>query len=100
MIKMKIKDLIKAKSALCKLVSQDVPVYWAIHIAKLVDAVDPYLSDKIDPYLNDRAVEQEVEIAPIVLPMGLGIMLSAADVKALSQIVVFSAGGDADVCDS
>ena len=89
---MKIKDLIKAKSALCKLVSQDVPVYWAIHIAKLVDTVDPYL--------NDRAVEEEVEIAPIVLPMGLGIMLSAADVKALSQIVVFSAGGDADVCDS
>ncbi len=92
MINVKIKDLIKAKSALCKLVSQDVPVYWAIHIAKLVDAVDPYL--------NDKSPEQEVEIAPIVLPMGLGIMLSAADVKALSQIVVFSAGGDADVCDS
>lgn len=89
---MKIKDLIKAKSALCKLVSQDVPVYWAIRIAKLADIADPYL--------NDKSPEREVEIAPIVLPMGLGIMLSAADVKALSQIVVFSAGGDADVCDS
>lgn len=89
---MKIKDLIKAKSALCKLVSQDVPIYWAIRIAKLVDAVDPYL--------NGKSPEREVEIAPIMLPMGLGIMLSAADVKALSQIVVFSAGGDADVCDS
>lgn len=77
---------------MCKLVSQDVPVYWAIRIAKLVDAVDPYL--------NDKSPEREVEIPPIVLPMGLGIMLSAADVKALSQIVVFSAGGDADVCDS
>lgn len=89
---MKISDLIKAKAALCKLVSQDVPLYWAIRIAHLVDM--------IDPYLNDKSPERKAEIAPIVLPMGLDIMLSAADVKALSQIVVFSAGGDADVCDS
>ena len=88
---MKVKNLIEAKRALCKLVSQDVPVYWALRIAALVDAVDPLFTD---------SPEREVEIAPIMLPMGLGIMLSAADVKALSQIVVFSAGGDADVCDS
>ena len=91
MIKTKIKDLIKAKPALCKLVSQDVPVYWAVRIAELADAIDPHLAEP---------PEQEIGCTPIVLPIGLGIMLSAADVKALSQIVVFSAGGDADVCDS
>ena len=88
---MKVKDLIEAKRALCKLVSQDVPVYWALQIAVLVDTVDPLFTDP---------PEREVEITPIVLPSRLDIMLSAADVKALSQIVVFSAGGDADVCDS
>ena len=40
---MKVKDLIEAKRALCKLVSQDVPVYWALRIAALVDAADPLL---------------------------------------------------------
>ena len=42
---MKVKDLIEAKRALCKLVSQDVPVYWALRIAMLVDAVDPLFTD-------------------------------------------------------
>lgn len=88
---MKISDLIKAKAALCKLVSQDVPLYWAICIA--------HLADMIDPYLNDKSPEREVEITPIVLPSRLDIMLSAADVKALSQIVRFY-GGNEDVCDS
>lgn len=87
---MKVKDLIEAKRALCKLVSQDVPVYWALRITALVDAVDPFFTD---------SPEREVEITPIVLPSRLDIMLSAADVKALSQIVRFY-GGDADVCDS
>lgn len=87
---MKIKDLIKAKSALCKLVSQDVPVYWALRIAALVDAADPLFTDP---------PEREVEITPIVLPSRLDIVLSAADVKALSQIVRFY-GGDEVVCDS
>lgn len=86
---MKVKDLIEAKRALCKLVSQDVPVYWALRIAALVDAVDPLFTDP---------PEREVEIAPIVLPSS-DIVLSAADVKALSQIIRFY-GGDEDVCDS
>lgn len=87
---MKISDLIKAKAALCKLVSQDVPIYWALRIAAIVDAVDPLFTDP---------PEREVEITPIVLPSRLDIMLSAADVKALSQIVRFY-GGNEDVCDS
>lgn len=87
---MKVKDLIKAKTALCKLISQDVPVYWALRIAVLADSADPYFTDP---------PEREVEITPIVLPSRLDIMLSAADVKALSQIVRFY-GGDVDVCDS
>lgn len=87
---MKVKDLIEAKRALCKLVSQDVPIYCALRIAAIVDAVDPLFTDP---------PEREVEITPIVLPSRLDIMLSAADVKALSQIVRFY-GGNEDVCDS
>lgn len=87
---MKVKDLIKAKTALCKLISQDVPVYWALRIAALADSADPYFTD---------SPEREIYVTPIVLPAGLDISLSAADVKALSQIVRFY-GGDVDVCDS
>lgn len=87
---MKVKNLIEAKRALCKLVSQDVPVYWALRIAALVDEADPLFTDP---------PEREVEITPIVLPSRLDIVLSAADVKALSQIVRFY-GGDEVVCDS
>lgn len=87
---MKVKDLIKAKNALCKLISQDVPVYWALRIAALADSADPYFTDP---------PEREIYVTPIVLPAGLDISLSAADVKALAKIVRFS-GGDENVFDS
>lgn len=99
---MKLSEIVTAAPALQKLIMQDVPIRLAYALAQLINKCNPQLDFygreivKIGNEENDRRqellnleLEEFDKHDPIVIPLGINISLSAADIKCLEPLVIF-----------